>query len=194
MAGAKTVDVTHLRHVGSDAGGRADGEAGSTVGGRQAALAGVAAAVGALGAGELVAALIDLHSSPVVAVGGLVIDRVPPGGKDLAIRLFGTNDKLALQIGSVLFVCLAAAGFGVLARRWRWVGFAGFGLLGLLAVFAALTRAGSNVGWALPGLVAAGAGAALLARLLAIIPEGRRARAGRRARPAPTVPAKSRSD
>ncbi|MBX6752067.1 MAG: molybdopterin-dependent oxidoreductase [Micromonosporaceae bacterium] len=126
------------------------------------ALAGVAAVAAGLGVGEVVAAIVDPRSSPLVAVGGLVIDRVPESGKDLAIRLFGTNDKLALQVGTVVLLNLICAALGVLARRRRWVGFAGFAALGGLAIVAALTRAGASVEWALPGLVAAGTGVALL--------------------------------
>jgi DMSO/TMAO reductase YedYZ molybdopterin-dependent catalytic subunit len=101
-----------------------------------------------------------------VAVGGLVIDAAPKGGKDLAIRLFRTNDKLALQIGTIVLLLVIASALGVLARRWRWVGHAGFGVLGALAIGAALTRAGATASWLLPGLFAAGAGAGLLAWLL----------------------------
>jgi hypothetical protein len=45
-----------------------------------------------MGMGELVAAAVDARSSPLVSVGGVVIDRVPEGGKELAIQLFGTKD------------------------------------------------------------------------------------------------------
>jgi len=129
-------------------------------------VAGVVAVGAALGVGEVVALLIDLRSSPLVAVDGFVIDHAPEGGKDLAIRLFGTNDKVALQIGTIVLLALIAGGFGVLARSRRWVGHAGFAVLGVLAIAAGLTRAGASPAWALPGLVAGLAGAALLAFLL----------------------------
>lgn len=130
------------------------------------ALAGVAAVAASLGLGELVAVVVDPRSSPLVAVGGLVIDRVPEAGKELAIELFGTNDKLALQIGTVVLLGLICGGLGILARTRRWVGIAGFGILGALAVAAALTRAGASVVWAAPGLIAAGAGVGVLGWLL----------------------------
>jgi len=129
-------------------------------------LAGVAAIAAALGLGEVVAAIVDPRSSPLVAVGGLVIDRVPESGKDLAIRLFGTNDKLALQVGTVILLALICGGMGLLARSRRWVGWAGFGALAVLAVVAAVTRAGATVVWALPGLVAGAAGVGALGWLL----------------------------
>jgi DMSO/TMAO reductase YedYZ molybdopterin-dependent catalytic subunit len=126
----------------------------------------VAAVAAALGLGELVAVVVDPRSSPLVAVGGLVIDRVPEAGKELAIRLFGTNDKLALQVGTVILLALICGGMGVLARSRRWIGFAAFGVLGALAIAAALTRSGASLLWASPGLVAAIAGAGALAWLL----------------------------
>lgn len=129
-------------------------------------MAGVAAVVAGLGLGEVVAAVVDPRSSPLVAADGLVIDWVPESGKQLAIRLFGTQDKLALQIGTVVLLGLICGGLGVLARTRRWVAFAGFAALGGLAVGAALTRAGASLAWALPGLVAAGTAVALLGWLL----------------------------
>ncbi len=135
----------------------------------QPALAAVAAVVAALGAGELVAAAVDLRASPLVAVDGVVVDRVPESGKELAIRLFGTNDKVALQAGTIVLLILIIGGLGMAARSRRWIGPAVFGVLGVLAVAAALTRTGASVAWALPGLVAAGVGAGLLAWLLRVL-------------------------
>jgi DMSO/TMAO reductase YedYZ molybdopterin-dependent catalytic subunit len=141
----------------------------------------MASVAAALGVGELVSVLVDVRASPLVAVDGLVIDNAPPGGKDLAIKLFGTNDKVALQTGTVLILLLIAAVFGVLARGRPWVGLAGFGALGALAIAAGLTRTGSGPAWALPGLLAAGAGAALLTYLLHLL--DRPVRVGDRAVP-----------
>jgi DMSO/TMAO reductase YedYZ molybdopterin-dependent catalytic subunit len=129
-------------------------------------LAGVAAVAAALGIGEVVAAIVDTRSSPLVAVDGVVIDQVPEAGKQLAIRLFGTNNKLALQVGTVVLLALIAGGIGVAARTRRWVGLAGFGALGALALAAALTRTGASPVWILPGLLATAAGAGLLVWLL----------------------------
>lgn len=47
----------------------------------------------------LVSAWIRPQAGPVVAVGGAAIDRTPAPVKDWAIRHFGTNDKLVLQLG-----------------------------------------------------------------------------------------------
>jgi DMSO/TMAO reductase YedYZ molybdopterin-dependent catalytic subunit len=133
------------------------------------AAAGVAGAAAALGAGEIVAAAVSARSSPLIAVGGVVIDSVPESGKELAIRLFGTNDKLALEVGTVIAVCAIAALIGVLSRARLWLGFAGFGVFGAIGVAAATSRAGATIAWALPSLAAAGVAMAVLWQLLNLL-------------------------
>ena len=133
---------------------------------RYAALAGVAAAAVALGLGELLAVIVAPRSSPLVAVGGVVVDKVPEGGKDLAIRLFGTHDKLALQVGTVVVLLLIAAGVGIAGRYKLWYGYLGIGLFGVIGLLAAVTRAGAHASWAIPTLLATAAAAATLRYLL----------------------------
>src|SRR5688500_6947892 len=92
------------------------------------AVAGLVAAVVALGAAELLASLVRPQASPVVAVGGSVIDASPAWLKDFAIRTFGTNDKPVL-IGSILVVLvLLSLVTGALALRRPAVGLAGVAL------------------------------------------------------------------
>ena len=101
-----------------------------------AVLAGVVAAGAALGLSELLAGIISGGSSLVAAVGQVVIDLQPPGAKDLVVALFGTNDKLALEIVVVTVSLGVGALFGILARhRFELgaVGFAVFGAIGFLA-------------------------------------------------------------
>jgi DMSO/TMAO reductase YedYZ molybdopterin-dependent catalytic subunit len=133
------------------------------------AAAGVAAGAAGLGAGEIVAALVNARSSPLVAVGGVVIDKVPESGKALAIRLFGTYDKVALAVGTVLVVCAIAALFGMLSRHRPWIGLAGFGAFGVIGTAAALTRTGTSVAWAAPSLAAAGVAIGVLTWLLNLL-------------------------
>src|SRR5207244_4041760 len=64
---------------------------------------------------ELVGGVVQSAGSPVVAVGGYVIDHVPPGAKDLAIEWFGTNDKVALIVGTLIVLALLGIGLGLLA-------------------------------------------------------------------------------
>ena len=74
-------------------------EAAPTRHGGLAAAAGIAAIAGGVVAGELLAGFASPSLSPLTAVGGAVIDAVPPGLKDWAISLFGTADKAALLAG-----------------------------------------------------------------------------------------------
>ncbi|HEY7522258.1 MAG TPA: molybdopterin-dependent oxidoreductase [Candidatus Limnocylindrales bacterium] len=131
-----------------------------------AALAGIVAALAGFGGAELAAGLLPGAPSLLLAVGQTVIDLQPPGAKDVAVALFGTNDKLALEI-VVVFVSLAiAAGLGILARS-HWAlgsgGFAAFAALGFLAAVRAGSPATVTV---LPTLAAAGAAIAVLAWLI----------------------------
>ena len=80
------------------------------------------------------------EASPVVAVGGSVIDATPTWLKEFAIRQFGTNDKPVL-IGSILVVLVAAvAGHRCARRAPAAVGLAGVAVLGLVGAAAAATR------------------------------------------------------
>src|SRR4051794_20057194 len=82
-----------------------------------AALAGAVAAAAGIAVAELIAGIISGAPSLVIALGDLAIRLQPAGAKDVIVGLFGTNDKLALNVGIVLVAILAAAGIGVLARR-----------------------------------------------------------------------------
>src|SRR6478735_4338737 len=110
-------------------------------GARWAAAAGIAAAAGGLAAGELLAGFASPSLSPLTAVGGAVIDAVPPGVKDWAITLFGTADKAALLAGMGLAIAALAAVAGVLELRRRWAGASVMGIFGLAGLAAVLTRA-----------------------------------------------------
>ena len=80
-------------------------------------MAGLVAAAMGLAVGELVGGLITSAGSPVVAVGGYVIDNVPPGAKDFAIETFGRNDKKALIVGTLVILAIIGMALGPLARR-----------------------------------------------------------------------------
>jgi DMSO/TMAO reductase YedYZ molybdopterin-dependent catalytic subunit len=140
----------------------------STVSKWYAALAGMAAAAVALAVGEFVAILAGAESAPLVAVGGVVIDKVPEQGKDLAIRLFGTHDKTALQIGTAIVLLALAAVVGILGARRLWWGLVGIGVFGLVGIVAALTRAQADPFWIFPSLLGALAAAFVLWQLLRI--------------------------
>jgi DMSO/TMAO reductase YedYZ molybdopterin-dependent catalytic subunit len=137
------------------------------------ALAGLLAALAALAVAELAATLVRAQSSPVIAVGGSVIDATPTPVKEFAVREFGTNDKPVL-IGSILAVLvLLALGTGALAVRWRSVGLVGVAVLGLVGAAAAATRPDAQRLDPLPSLVGAVAGAMALILLLRPVTDSR---------------------
>lgn len=131
---------------------------------RFAALAGLVAGGLAVTIGMLVAAITEV-SSPIDAVGSEVIDRAPRWLKEFAIREFGTNDKLALRIGIISILAIAAVGVGIAAARRPWAGVAGIGAFGLVGALAAAHRPGESAGAALPSIVGAIVGAAVLLRM-----------------------------
>lgn len=133
---------------------------------RYGGLAGVGAAAVALGVAELVGIGSGPRYTPVVAVGGVVIDHVPEWGKEFAISLFGTHDKTALQIGTLIILAVIAAVIGILARPRFWVGALGFGLFGAVGAISAQTRANASAFAMFPSLVGAAAGIGVLYLLL----------------------------
>ncbi|MFD5818225.1 molybdopterin-dependent oxidoreductase [Streptomyces sp. NPDC127038] len=138
------------------------------------ALSGALAGFAALAVAELVAAAVRPQAGPVVAVGGASIDATPAPVKDWAIRHFGTDDKLVLQLGILAVLAVLALVLGVLAVRFRRVGAAGVLLFGVVGAAAAVGRPDSTgLVDALPSVVGACAGAlllyALVGRLTAVV-------------------------
>ncbi|GAA1601480.1 molybdopterin-dependent oxidoreductase [Actinoplanes couchii] len=131
----------------------------------RAGLAGVVAAGAALGIAEVVAALTGNRSSPLVAVGGVVVDHVPAPVKDFGIAVFGVHDKTALLVGTALLLAGYAFGTGLLARRRWWFAVAGVALFGLVGAVAAVTRPGAGTVAAVPSLVGAAVAVLVLRQL-----------------------------
>src|SRR5687768_5780748 len=97
-----------------------------------AALAGLVTGGVALGAGELLASLFVAVPSPLAAVGKVVIDVAPRQVREGGIDAFGTADKPALIIGTVLVGLALGALIGLRSRRTALpavVAFGGFALL-----------------------------------------------------------------
>ncbi|WP_328911325.1 molybdopterin-dependent oxidoreductase [Streptomyces sp. NBC_00234] len=120
-----------------------------------AALSGLIAGFCALCVAELVAAAVRPEAGPVNAVGGAVIDRTPPAVKDFAVRNFGTNDKLVLQLGILALLAAFAMAVGVLALRHRRLGAAAVLVFGVVGAVAAVGRPEGLPGDALPSVVGA---------------------------------------
>ncbi|MFE7337035.1 molybdopterin-dependent oxidoreductase [Streptomyces griseus] len=131
--------------------------------GTLAALSGLLAGFASLAFAELVSAAVRPEASPVTAVGGAAIDRTPAGVKDWAIRTFGEDDKLVLQLGIVATLALLALAVGLLALRHRRTGAAAVLLFGVVGTAAAVSRPDST-GFVdgLPSLLGAVVGAVLL--------------------------------
>ncbi|WP_320774987.1 molybdopterin-dependent oxidoreductase [Streptomyces sp. CRN 30] len=143
------------------------------------ALSGLPAGCAALAVAELAAVAVRPEAGPVIAVGGAAVDRTPGAVKDWAIRTFGTNDKLALQLGILVVLALFALALGVLALRHRRAGAAGVLLFGAVGAVAATGRPDSpGVTDALPSVLGAVAGSVLLYFLAGRLPAPHRASAG----------------
>jgi DMSO/TMAO reductase YedYZ molybdopterin-dependent catalytic subunit len=99
-----------------------------------AAAAGAVAAGVALAATELLAGLVSGAPSVIVEIGALVISLQPSGAKQIVVDLFGTADKLALNIAVAMGALVLAGALGIIARRhrgWSSLGFAAIAILGL---------------------------------------------------------------
>jgi DMSO/TMAO reductase YedYZ molybdopterin-dependent catalytic subunit len=136
-----------------------------SVGDRLAAVAGVAAAALALGAGELVAAVLNASASPILSVGSFVIDLTPGFLKSAVIAAFGTGDKPFLIVVLLVVVLALGAAAGLLQARRPPLGAVGVVVVGIVAVTAAVTRTGASPLDATPSLVATGVGVIALTRL-----------------------------
>jgi DMSO/TMAO reductase YedYZ molybdopterin-dependent catalytic subunit len=127
------------------------------------ALAGALAGGLAIAVAELFAGVVRGAPSMVIAIGSLVISLQPPGAKDFFVGLFGTNDKLALNVLVVIAALIVAMAAGVLASRRFWSGGAVVIALGIVGFIAALPDTATS-----PLLAAASAGLAVVAGLVTL--------------------------
>ncbi|MER5446061.1 sulfite oxidase [Streptomyces sp. NPDC002764] len=127
------------------------------------ALSGVLAGFAALAFAEAVAGLVRPQAGPVVAVGGAAIDRTPTAVKDWAVRHFGTDDKLVLQLGILAVLTVFALLLGIAALRARRTAALGVLLFGAVGAAAATSRPDTGgAADALPSVVGAVVGAVVL--------------------------------
>ena len=148
-----------------------------------AALAGVIAGAVFLAAAELFALLFARAASPILAVGGFVIDIVPQPFKEFAIATFGEYDKIALLAGLGLAVVIASAIGGILQFVRPPLGVVALVIAGALSTAAIVTRAAVTPLAFVPPLLGTVAGSVILVLL------ARRLRAWRSA--AASVPAET---
>ena len=136
------------------------------------ALAGVIAAGSALAVTELVGVVVGPdRPAPIGSVATRAVDIGAGSLKDIAIGLFGTNDKDALIVGIVVVSLMLGAGVGLAAARHAWVGPASFAVAASVGVVAAWSDPQASV---LAATVACGLGAVAatvaLAALLRLSP------------------------
>ncbi len=135
----------------------------------RAGIAGAVAAAVALGVGELPSALAGEATSLVSVVGSRFIDSFAASLKDIAIALFGTNDKIALIVGIVIVGVLAGYLLGRLALRSFPLASLGFLAFGGLGLWAGISDPQASAGGTVAGVVVGvGAGLITLAVLLRI--------------------------
>jgi DMSO/TMAO reductase YedYZ molybdopterin-dependent catalytic subunit len=130
------------------------------------ALAGLLSGAVGVCVGFLISGLTGPVGSPVVAVAELAIDLSPPPLKNFAIKEFGTNDKLVLQIGVVVVLAVFAAIIGTLAQRNMRYGVIGIGVFCLVGLIAAGTRPTSGPADVVPTLVGSAAAAFAMVKLV----------------------------
>src|SRR6187549_3705718 len=125
-------------------------------------LAGIVSGAISLGVAEVVAGIVSPSAAPLIALGDVAVDQVPPWLKDFAVQNFGRHDKQVLLGGALLIALLLSALAGVLAVRGQpWGTYLVLGLGGLAAL-AAATRPDSGSLSVLPSLVGALVGMVVL--------------------------------
>jgi DMSO/TMAO reductase YedYZ molybdopterin-dependent catalytic subunit len=148
---------------------------GPLVTGVEGAVAGVVAAGVALGVSELVCGIGTGQATLITSVGTQFIDQFAGSLKDLAVTLFGTNDKAALVTGIVILSFAFGALLGKATVRWRWIGAVGFGAFGVIGLWSYLKNPlGSTATGIVAAALAVAAGIGTLYGLLHLLTLGRR--------------------
>lgn len=130
-----------------------------------AAVAGLVSGAVFLAVAELFALLLARTASPILAVGGFVIDIVPQPFKEFAIATFGEYDKIALLAGLGLAVVIASAIGGILQLVRPPLGVVVLVIAGALSTAAIVTRAGVSPLAFVPPVLGTVAGAVILVML-----------------------------
>ncbi len=112
--------------------------------------AGLIAGAAGLATSYLVASLLSIRESPVVAVADLVIRLTPGPIARTAIDILGHADKPALLIGILVIMGVVFAGLGSLSRSNWWAPAIGYAALAAVGAVAVLSSNGAHVTDALP--------------------------------------------
>ena len=109
-----------------------------TISAGRATAAGVLAAAVALAVTDVVSALED-GPSLIDTIGTEFINRFAASLKQLAVSLFGTNDKAALVVGIIVVALAIGAVLGRASVARPWVGSAGFVAFGAVGIATGVT-------------------------------------------------------
>lgn len=107
------------------------------------AVSAVVAAALALFVGNVLA-LVGTGSTPLDSVNSSFVDRTPRWLKEWAIATFGTNDKIALEVGAYLVILGVAVALGLASRRRSTPFVVGAFVLALIGTFSAVERPGTT--------------------------------------------------
>ena len=149
------------------------------------AVTGFLAAAVVIGISTLAAGFVRPQASPMAALGGVFIDRMPAALKNVAVQHFGTHGRTVLLLGMYVAIAILAVGIGVLARHAAAPGAAGLAAFSMVAAFVTITRPGGRVSDVAPAIIGGIAGVAALLWLMqasAPIAPQRPARSGARRR------------
>ncbi len=133
-------------------------------------LAGVSSAIVHFTTAHAVSTFYATASAPLVALGSAIIDFTPGWLKDLAINIFGTNDKLflfgVLSIAAALFAAL----IGRFARRSMAAATIAVLFLAAVLCVAVLSRSATSLQDLVPTLIGTVLGLGTLKMLVALVP------------------------
>lgn len=113
-------------------------------------LAGLIAGASGLATSYLLASLLSIRESPVIAVADAIIRLTPGPVARAAIDLLGHADKPVLVAGILTVTAVAFAALGALARRTWWAPAVGYLVLAVVGAVAVLSRNGAHLTDALP--------------------------------------------
>ena len=119
------------------------------------AATGFLAAAVAIGVATLAAAFVRPQASPVSAVGGVLIDRLPATLRNHLMAHFGAHGQTVLLLGAIGLIAIVLGG---MARRNASVGVAALAAFGLLGAFVAITRPESRASDVIPSAIGGLAG------------------------------------
>ncbi|WP_285667209.1 molybdopterin-dependent oxidoreductase [Actinorhabdospora filicis] len=132
---------------------------------------------------ELSAAIIGI-TGPVLNLGSAIIDATPTPVKEWAVRSFGTADKTILLASVAVALGALAAAVGLVSHRHRGLAVAALWAFAAVGAAVSLTRPAADAWAALPPLIGALTGTAVLGALsrarAAARPGGEPGRAARR--------------